>query len=406
MCYNPVGSGMAELKYSRMTARLGLPGRHKRADATEDVWRVHYDALARVDRGEDVIVLSVGDPDFDTPEYIIDHVVERLREGRTHYSAVAGEEGLRDAIANLETAGTGKTFVREQILIFPGATAALYAVFAAILDEGDGVLVPEPMYIGYQGVFEAIGAEVQQVPLQAPGFELDLALLFASVKSNTKAVLINTPGNPCGNVIPPSILNELARECRARGLWLVCDEVYSLITFETPHVSMLKCIDDLSNVIVIDGLSKSHAMTGWRVGWVVADAPMVSALANISNAAFFSVCQFVQDGAQFALENDAREVEAMRRAYQRRRDYVLQRIDQIDGLGYYRPEAGMFVMVDCSAVANGGSEFAERLLEQAGVSTIPGIGFGPSANDYVRLSLTLDEAGLGTAFDRIEAFLG
>ena len=380
-----------------MSGRLARPGR--------DVWKVHYEALARQARGEDVIVLSVGDPDFDTPRQITDHVVAQLRAGRTHYPPAAGEDGLRDAIAGLESEVTGRTFRREQVVIFPGATAALYAVFASVLNEGDGVLVPEPMYIGYQGVFDAIGAEIQQVPLSPPEFELDPERLLAAVQPNTRAVLLNTPGNPLGNLIPPQVLTRLAAACRERGLWLVCDEVYSLITFETPHVSLLRCVDDLSNVVVIDGLSKSHAMTGWRVGWAIAPPSMVDALVRLSSAAFFGVCQFVQDGSAFALAHDAEEVEAMRGAYQRRRDYVLERLGQIDKLGCFAPKAGMFVMLDCSGVASDGTAFAERLMREAGVSTIPGAGFGPSAGHYVRLSLTLERGSLGLAFDRIEAML-
>ena len=372
----------------------------------DSVWKVHYDAQARLQKGEDIIVLSVGDPDFDTPEYIAEHVVAQMRAGRTHYSPAAGEEGLRDAIAEVETESTGRRFERDQIVVFPGATAALYGVFSCVLDAGDGVLVPEPMYIGYQGVFDAIGAQIQNVPLSAPNFELDVDMLLAQIQPNTRAVLVNTPGSPCGNLIGPDTLGRLARECRKRNLWLVCDEVYSLITFDAPHVSMLKCTDDLSNVVVIDGLSKSHAMTGWRIGWTVADPPMTEALINMSGAAFFGVCQFVQDGAAFALANDAEEVELMRRSYLKRRDYVVGRVKQIEKLDCFVPPAGMFVMLNGSAVANSGDAFAQLLLDEAGISTIPGNGFGASANDYVRLSLTVPQEDLARAFDRIENLLG
>ena len=384
--------------FSRMTRRLAQPG--------GDVWKVHYDAQARLQDGEDIIVLSVGDPDFDTPEYIAEHVVAQMRAGRTHYSPAAGEEGLRDAIADVETKSTGRQFERDQIVVFPGATAALYGVFSCVLDAGDGVLVPEPMYIGYQGVFDAIGAQIQSVPLSAPNFELDVDMLLAQVQPNTRAVLVNTPGNPCGNLIGPDTLGRLARECRKRNLWLICDEVYSLITFDAPHVSMLKCTEDLSNVVVIDGLSKSHAMTGWRIGWTVADPPMTEALINMSGAAFFGVCQFVQDGAAFALANDAEEVELMRRSYLKRRDYVVGRVKKIKKLDCFVPPAGMFVMLNGSAVANSGDAFAQLLLDDAGISTIPGSGFGASANDYVRLSLTVPQEDLARAFDRIENLLG
>lgn len=380
--------------FSNQTKRLARPD--------GDVWKVHYDALERQSKGEDIIVLSVGDPDFDTPEYIAEHVVAQMRAGRTHYSPAAGEDELRDAIAAVETQSTGRTFEREQIVVFPGATAALFGVFSCVLNEGDGVLVPEPMYIGYQGVFDAIGAEIQHVPLSAPNFELDVDVLLDAVQPNTRAVLVNTPGNPCGNLIPPETLKTLARECKKRGLWLVCDEVYSLITFDAPHVSLLNSTEDLSNIVVIDGLSKSHAMTGWRIGWTVADVPMTEALINMSGAAFFGVCQFVQDGAAFALANDAEEVEQMRLSYERRRNYVVDRVTKIETLDCFVPPAGMFVMLDGSRVANSGDAFAELLLTELGISTIPGSGFGPSAKTYVRLSLTVPQLDLERAFDRMD----
>ncbi|MEM7216946.1 MAG: pyridoxal phosphate-dependent aminotransferase [Pseudomonadota bacterium] len=391
-----------QLHFSEMSARLAAPG--------GDVWAVHYEALARKAAGDDVLVLSVGDPDFDTPPLIAEHVVRKLRAGRTHYSPAAGEDGLRQAIAELETRCTGKPFTPEQFVVFPGATAALYALVRCVLDRGDGLLVPEPMYVGYHSMFAALDADVQTVPLQPPNFELDVDALLARVQPNTRAVLVNTPGNPCGNLIPPETLARLAAECRRRNLWLICDEVYSLITFEEPHVSLLKCTDDMSNIAVVDGLSKSHAMTGWRVGWVVADEPLVQALVNLSGAAFFGVCQFVQDGAEFALRTDAEGVEHMRREYQRRRDYALERIAAIPGLECFRPRGSMFVMLDASALmpadtADPGAAFARRLLDEAGISTIPGSAFGDSARNYVRLSLTVDERELGEAFDRIDPLL-
>ncbi len=401
MLLNLAGNGMAErtahseLAFSDQAKRLATPG--------GDVWMIHSEGVRRAQNGEDVIILSVGDPDFDTPGYIAEHVVAQMRAGRTHYSPAAGENRLREAIADLETRSTGRDFSREQVVVFPGATAALYAVFSCVLNAGDGVLIPEPMYIGYQGIFDAIGADIQQVPLQPLTFELDVDLLLQAIQPNTRAVLINTPGNPCGNLIKPETLRRLARECRERDLWLVCDEVYSLITFDAPHVSMLKCTEDLANVVVIDGLSKSHAMTGWRVGWTIADMPMTRALINMSGAAFFGVCQFVQDGAAFALANNADEVEMMRRSYQRRRDYVIERVRNMSQLDCFVPPAGMFVMLNGSRVANSGDTFARMLLDQAGISTIPGSGFGPGAKDYVRLSLTVPVGDLARAFDRMEA---
>ncbi|MEM1433741.1 MAG: pyridoxal phosphate-dependent aminotransferase [Pseudomonadota bacterium] len=388
---------MSRLELSAASRRLAQPG--------SDVWRVHYAALDRLERGDDIMLLSVGDPDFDTPREITHEVIHAINSGRTHYSPAQGEPSLRRAVAELESRSTGLNFTAEDVVIFPGATATLFGVFASILDAGSGVVVPEPMYVGYHNIFEAIGADVQTVPLEPPNFELDVDRLLARIEDHTRAVLVNTPGNPLGNIIPEAALRRLAAECRKRDVWLICDEVYSLITFEQPHCSLLKCAEDISNVGVIDGLSKSHAMSGWRVGWLIGAPALTAAATRFSGAALFGVSQFIQDAAVWAIENDAADVDRMRRAYQARRDYVVGRIRAIPKLDCFVPAAGMFVMIDTSKAANSGADFADLLLDSQGISTIPGAAFGPSATNYVRLSLTVDETGLGTAFDRIEAAL-
>lgn len=385
------------LHFSEITARLQTPA--------AALWDVHEEAVARHARGEDIIVLSVGDPDFATPDYITRHTVAQIERGRTHYSPAAGETVLRQAIADLETRLGGHPFSADQFVVFPGATAALYGVFACLADPGDEVIVPEPMYAAYQPLMDALGIVVRHVPLRGRDFHLDADELLAAVTPRTRAVLVNTPGNPCGNLIPGETLSYLARECLARDLWLVCDEVYSLVTFDAPHQSLLHAADTLTNVIVVDGLSKSHAMSGWRVGWAAAAPEVVAALTRLAGAAFFGCCQFVQDGAAYALAHDEPDVTAMRDEYRRRRDYAMNRLDAIAGLDYCRPRAGMFVMIDVSAVSAGGAEFAARLFSEAQVSTLPGAAFGPSAAGYVRASLTQPVAVLEEAFNRMARML-
>lgn len=381
------------LHYSELAARLDTPA--------GGVWDIHDEAVDRQRAGDDIILLSVGDPDFPTPGYITEHTVNAINRGRTHYSPPAGEFNLREAIAALETRITGRQFDPNQFVIFPGASAALYAVFSCIVDPGDQVIVPEPMYAGYTGLFAAIGIDVVPVPLKPPAFELDVDAVFAAVTDRTRAVLVNTPGNPCGNVIGEASMRALAEGCRSRDLWLISDEVYSLITFDEPHWSLLRYEGDQSNLIVIDGLSKSHAMSGWRVGWAASPPDLGTQLIRFSSAALFGVSQFIQDGAAYALANDTEDVEAMRLEYQRRRDYAAARLDGIDALSYYRPRGGMFMMVDAGRLCNDGETFARQLLDEAGLSTIPGRGFGPSAATYVRVSLTHPIEVLEEVFDRM-----
>ncbi len=389
---------LSALHYSQLSQRMEGPD--------DGVWRIHSDALARQNAGEDVVLMSVGDPDFATPEDIIETLVAQIRAGRTHYSPAAGELTLREAIAELETSGTGRSFSAENFVVLPGATASIYASLACICDPGDEVIIPEPMYIGYRAMLSALGIHAIPLPLDlANECALDVDTVLGLITERTRAVLINTPGNPFGNIVPKAVLSRLAAELLTRNLWLICDEVYSLFTFDEPHISLLKCAAGLDNVIVVDGLSKSHAMTGWRIGWVAAPAEMTAALTAYCGSAFFGCSQFIQDAAAYALRNNGPHVDRMCEAYRERRDFVINRLDELPQLSYIRPKAGMFIMVDVNRVCNDGGVFAQDLLDQQMVSVIPGSGFGEIAAPYVRLSLTHTLDVLDKAMDRIAAFV-
>lgn len=391
-------ASMGDLPLSQMSFRL--------RNTESNVWQIHEDAMARREQGDDIILLSVGDPDFPTPREITDHLVKQVHGGRTHYSPAAGEPGLRRALAALETRIEGRRFSPDQFVIFPGATSALHGVFSCILNEGDEVIIPEPMYIGYHGIFNSIGASIRAVPLDAAGdFALRLELVEQAISERTRAVLINTPGNPCGNMLGREIQAELARLCREKDIWLVSDEVYSLFSYDEPHVSLLSAAEDIDNVVVIDSLSKSHAMSGWRIGWTVAPSDFSALLGEYCGETFFGCSQFIQDAAEFALSFNAPHILSMREEYKQRRDYVVQRLAPFNQLNCSTPRAGMFAMVDVSGCAGDGDEFARWLLDEAGISVIPGSGFGSNTKNYVRFSLTQPLEVLEEAFDRIEKCL-
>ena len=206
-------------------------------------------------------------------------------------------------------------------------------------------------------------------------------------------------------MIPGDQLRHLANFCLEKDIWLICDEVYSMITFERKHISARTAAKSLENVIVIDGLSKSHAMTGWRLGWTVAPTNVVEKLLNFTSATIFGCSQFIQDAAAFAMQNDGEYIQSITSEYKARRDYACERIAQIDGLQCHKPEAGMFLMVDVSEVAEDGLMFAQRLLAEEGISVLPGEGFGAGTKNFVRLSLNHPVEELEKAFDRIEKFV-
>jgi len=376
------------------------------AGDVSSVWAVHERACALRAAGEEVYLLSVGDPDLPTLPSTVAHAIESLREGRTHYAPGAGERRLREVIAGIEERAARRPCCPDDVVVFPGATNAIYSVLSCLLDAGDEIVVAEPMYIGYRGIFAALGAKVVPVALEVgDGFRLDLERLRAALTERTRVVFINTPGNPAGNMIPAAELWSLAALCLQRDIWLVSDEVYSMITFEERHVSLRTAADRLENAVVIDGLSKSHAMTGWRLGWVVAHEGLVEHLLRFSSATTFGCCQFVQDAAVFALQNDEAYMAEVRAEYKKRRDFVCDRIASIPGLDCATPKAGMFVMLDLRGLHTDGMRFSEALLEEQRVSVLPGAGFGQSTRDYVRLSLAQPLPYLEESLNRIERFV-
>jgi len=386
------------MKFSRASDRMAVD--------TSTVWGVHDSACALQAAGEDIILFSIGDPDLPTLDFIVDHAIDSLKAGRTHYSPGAGEKELRQAIADIETGASGKITSIDQIVVHPGGTNAIYTTLSCLLNEEDDIVIPAPMYVGYQGLLGALGANVVHVPLDtANNFALDVEAVKKAFTANTRVLFINTPGNPCGNIVSEAQLRELAAFCLERDAWIVCDEVYSMITFGQRHVSLLNAADTLENVIVIDALSKSHAMTGWRMGWTVSSESTAKRILDFGSGTIFGCCQFVQDAAAFALNNDEEYTRSIADEYRVRRDYALERIGRIPGLSANVPDAGMFVMMNVGQVQSDGLQFATGLLEHSGVSVLPGAAFGEIVRHFVRLSLTHPVHVMSKAFDRIERYV-
>ncbi|PLZ03904.1 arginine--pyruvate aminotransferase AruH [Burkholderia sp. WAC0059] len=386
------------MKYSNLVERL--QGRRTLA------WEIHYAAQQAAARGEDVIILSVGDPEFSTPEVVVERAVAALREGDTHYSGVAGREPLRAAIAAGHARRTGRAVGIEHVIPCAGAQNGLFAASLCLCEAGDEVLVPEPMYLTYEAVVRASGATLVPVPVDADnGFHLDCDALEAAVTPRTKAIFFATPCNPTGVVMPRAHLERIAQLARRHDLWVVSDEVYADLVFEREHVGIASLDGMAGRTVTIGSLSKSHAMAGWRIGWVIGPAELIAHLGRLALCMLYGLPGFIQQAAQTAFEHQARIVGDMRALYRRRRDLVHARLSRVDGLRCLLPEAGMFVMIDIRGTGLDTHTFMWQLFRAQGVSLLDASAFGKTAEGYVRLGLVVEDDRLAQACERIAAFV-
>ena len=355
--------------------------------------------------GADIIHLGVGDPDFDTPAGIIDTAVTSLKSGRTHYSPIPGESELRNAVAEACSDQYGTNIEAAQVCIYPGAQCALFATLLCLAGPGDEVILLEPFYATYEGVAQAGGASVVSVPLSPEDdFSLDINRITDAVTDKTRVILMNSPGNPSGAVFDKKSIASLAQLCREKNIWLISDEVYSQLIFDVEYYSPLSIAEMRDNVVVISSVSKTYAMTGWRLGWTIAPPELVVHLTNLSQCLLFGVSQFTQDAVVYALRNEHQQVTTFCKSFQQRRDIFCDALEKIEGLTVHRPKGGMFTMVDVSALGYDGEQFANELLDDCGVAVVPGFAFGDSVRNCVRIGYLCDEKLLMEAAERIEKF--
>ena len=385
------------MHHSALTRRLDVESAR--------VWDIHYLARERQEAGEDVILLTVGDPDFDTPPAIIDEAGRSMRRGRTRYGPTAGDPLLREAIARHHEQLTAQPVSAENVVVFAGAQSALFSCALCIADPGDEIAVFEPRYVTYGGVIDTPGAVRVDVPLAAPqGFRFDPDALGRAVTPRTRAVLLNTPHNPTGLVAAREELEAIAAIAKRHDLWVLSDEVYASLTYDAEHIAIASLPGMAERTVTINSLSKSHAMQGWRLGWAVGPRPLARHLTHLVVSMVFGTPPFTQDAALFALTHEIAEVEAMERAYRARRDLVCARLNDCPGLSCQWPLGGMYALVDVRGTGLCDNDFAWGLLDTEGVSVLPTETFGASAAGYVRVSLTAPEAVLEEACDRIERY--
>lgn len=368
-------------------------------------WDTHMEARRRQEAGEDIIFLTIGDPDQDPPEAVIEAAVAALRAGRTGYSAIIGYPALREAIAARVARRTGRPCGPENIAVVPGAQGGLYCAVQCLAGPGDDIIVPEPIYATYEGVAGAAGATLVTVPLRSEtGFHPDPEALAAAVTPRTSAIWINTPHNPTGAVFTSDEMEAIAALCRRRDLWLLSDEVYEDLAFARPHVGAWSLPDMAERTVVVSSLSKSHALPGFRLGWVVGPPTLIRHLFDLLLSMTYGGPAFIQDAALAALTGDLPEVAALRDEYRRRAALMTELLREAPGCRVVPPEGGMFVLLDMRGTGLDAGAFAAGLLAAEGVAVLPCDGFGPSAAGHLRIALCAPEERLGEAGARIMRF--
>ena len=369
-------------------------------------WSIHTEARRRQEAGEDVIFLTVGDPDQEPPETVIDATVAALRDRRTGYAPTIGYPALREAIAARVARRSGQPCTADNIAVVPGAQGGLYSAMQCLAGPGDEVIIGEPIYATYEGVIGASGARMVTFPLRPErGFHPDIGALARAITPQTRVVWINSPQNPTGAVFTRAEIAAVAALCREHDLWLLSDEVYEDLAFARPHTGAWSLSGMAERTVVVSSLSKSHALPAFRLGWVVGPPELIRHLANLLLCLTYGSPAFIQYGALAALRDELPEVAALREDYRRRAALMSELLADAPGCRVIPPEGGMFVLLDIRGTGLGAADFARRLLDSVRVAVLPCDGFGPSAAGHLRIALSAPEARLRDAADRILRFV-
>jgi aspartate/methionine/tyrosine aminotransferase len=352
----------------------------------------------------DVIHLEVGEPDFPTPRHIVEGVVKAAREGYTKYTPSAGFASLRELVAKKLYESNGIRATLENVTVTAGAVCGVATSIFALVDPGEEVLIPDPAWPNYRMIVHTAGAIPRGYPLhEQRGFLPDLYELERMITDRTKAIIVNTPSNPTGAVFPRELADDLVKFASKHDLYILSDEVYEKFIFEGEHVSPA-IFDVDGRVISVFGFSKTYAMTGWRIGYVVAPTEISSVITKLQQPFVSCACSVSQKAAEVALSGPQGCVEAMREAYRKRRDMAVE-IMEAYGLPCYIPQGAFYLWVNISGIGMDSYAFAKALLRDQKVAVAPGGAFGKTGDRYVRVSLAADKASIAQGLEKLCGYI-
>jgi aspartate/methionine/tyrosine aminotransferase len=354
-------------------------------------------------QGRRIVHLEIGEPDFATPEHIINEAVTAMREGATHYGPAAGLPEAREAIARYVSETRGVEVGPERVVITPGAKPIMFFLILALIESGDEVIYPNPGFPIYESAIRFFGGRPVPIPLrESNDFRLDVEELLSLVTDKTKLIIINSPQNPTGGILTTEDLKVVGRLAVERGIYVLADEIYSRIVYEGEFRSILHAVPEaLNQVIILDGMSKTFAMTGWRLGWGVMQPELADAVARLQTNSNSCTATFSQKVIGPALFGPQDSVEAMRREFQTRRDAIVEGLNRIPGFSCKRPSGAFYVFPNISELGMTAKRAEERLLNEAGVAALAGTSFGQMGEGHLRFSYANSIENIHHALDQI-----
>jgi aspartate aminotransferase len=385
-----------ELRLAKRMARLG----------TETAFEVLNRARELERQGKDIIHLEIGEPDFDTPQNIIQSAVGALNAGWTHYGPSAGLPELRKAIADEVSHSRGIRVQPEEVVVVPGGKPIIFFSILALVDEGHEVIYPNPGFPIYESMINYVGGRGVPIRLREErDFRLDVSELEKLITERTRMIIINSPHNPTGGVLNKLDIGQIARAIGDRNIFVLSDEIYSRLIFEGSHHSIMAEPGFKERTILLDGFSKSYAMTGWRMGYGVMRPDLATQVARLMTNSNSCTASFSQVAGIEALRGDQSSVDHMREEFQRRRDIFVAGLNRIKGFSCRMPKGAFYVFPNITVTEWKSKALADALLEEAGVACLSGTSFGEFGEGYLRFSIANSMENLRRALERIEGWV-
>lgn len=367
-----------------------------------------YQVLARAQQleaaGREIIHLEIGQPDFQTFPNIGMAGIRAIANGQTRYSPSAGIPDLKKAIARYAASRVGVDYSADQVVVGPGAKPLLFFPMMALLEPGDEVIYPDPGFPSYRAIIQTMGATPVPIPLkEETGFSFDMDLFLEKVNPATRLVIVNSPSNPTGGIIPESDLFKISEAAKKFDFWVLSDEIYTRLVYTDEPVASIASLPEMQHrTIIMDGFSKTYAMTGWRLGFGVMPPELAEKVGLLMTHSVGCTATFTQIAGIEALTGPQEDVEAVCQVFQKRRDVIVERLNDIPGITCQNPQGAFYVFPNIKSFGRTSLEIADHLLREAGVAVLPGTSFGNFGEGYLRLCYANSVENIERAMDLIE----